>query len=214
MAEQQPGSNDDGGNKPGSGISLGFSIKGKARAKVAVHVAEKQEERQLVTAVTADGTIKTTGPAAGSSAGQKQFVVPALQNTYKAGVGKFVPSFVPESSTAAVTGNAEDKYERAEVGHAPQLTSFGLEVRRPKDPAAAAAGADEGTTAVAAAAANGGAGGSGAAVAGLVAAKQAGAGGRADEAAQLRADLETLPEEATVEVRAPLSAVCRCIISS
>lgn len=165
-------------------MSLGFSIKGKARAKVAVNTAKETEDRQLITAVTEDGRIQTEGPAAGSS--RKQYVVPALQNTYKTGVGKFVPSFVPEASSAAVKGNAEDKFERAEVGHAPTLTTFGLEVRRRQDSAAAGAGE---------AAANGAA--AAASDRPLVPVQNL---SRAEEAAQLKQDLEELPDEATVEV--------------
>jgi hypothetical protein len=184
MAEQQQGVSGDA-SKPG--ISLGsFSIKGKARAKVTVNAKQEQEDRQIITAVTEDGTIQTAGPAAGS--GSKQYVVPALKNTYKTGVGKFVPSFVPEASSAAVQGNAEDRFERAEVGHAPTLSTFGLEVRGPKRDAADAGGA-----------ANGAAAGAAAAAAGsdrpLVAVQS-----RAEEAAQLKDDLENLPDESTVEV--------------
>ena len=67
-------------------MSLGFSIKGKARAKVAVNTEQEQEHRQLITAVAEDGTIQTAGPAPGAG-GKQQYVVPALQNTYKTGVG-------------------------------------------------------------------------------------------------------------------------------
>jgi hypothetical protein len=185
MANQQQ---EASGDAPRPGISLGFSIKGKARAKVAVNAKQEQEDRQIITAVAEDGTIHTTGPASGS--GSKQYVVPAIKNTYKTGVGKFVPTFVPEASSAAVHGNAEDRFERAEVGHAPTLTTFGLEVRGPKH-AADAGGA--------AAAANGAAAGAAAAAAAsdrpLVAVQS-----RAEEAAQLKDDLENLPDESTVEV--------------
>lgn len=182
MSEQQQGGSEDAA-KPG--ISLGFSIKGKARAKVTVNAKQEQEHRQIITAVTEDGTIQTAEPASGS--GSKQYVVPALQNTYKTGVGKFVPSFVPEASSAAIKGNVEEKFERAEVGHAPTLTTFGLEVRGPKQNAGDAA----------AAAANGAAAGSAAASDRPLVPVQS----RADEAAQLKDDLENLPDEATVEVR-------------
>lgn len=195
MSEQQPGDSQDA---PKAGLSLGFSIKGKARAKVTVNAVKEQDDRQLITAVAADGTIQTAAPAEGPS--RRQYVVPALQNTYKTGVGKFVPSFVPESSTAAVTGNAEDRFERAEVGHAPTLTTFGLEVRRRKD-AAAAAGSGAEEAAGSSAAANGAAAGA-AAAAGPSASDRplVPVMTRAEEAAQLKQDLEELPDVATVEV--------------
>lgn len=169
---------------------LGFSIQGKARARVAVNTAKEAEDRQLITAVAEDGTIQTQGPAPGSCS--KQYVVPALKNTYKTGVGKFVPTFVPEASSAAVKGNAEDRFERAEVGHAPTLTTFGLEVRRRQDAAAAADAAGGGD-----AAANGAAAAAAPPPADrpLVPVLS-----RAEEAAQLKQDLEELPDEATVEV--------------
>lgn len=177
-----------GAAAPAAARGLGFSIQGKARARVAVNTAKEAEERQLITAVAEDGTIQTQGPASGSSS--KQYVVPALKNTYKTGVGKFVPTFVPEASSAAVKGNAEDRFERAEVGHAPTLTTFGLEVRRRQGAAADAAGGDD-------AAVNGAA---------AAAAPQPADRplvpvlSRAEEAAQLKQDLEELPDEATVEV--------------
>jgi len=201
MSEQQePGDSQDA---PKAGLSLGFSIKGKARAKVTVNAVKEQDDRQLITAVAADGTIQTAAPAEGSS--RRQYVVPALQNTYKTGVGKFVPSFVPESSTAAVTGNAEERFERAEVGHAPTLTTFGLEVRRRKDSAtaaAAAAGSGAEEAAGSSAAANGAAAGAAAAAGGPSASDRplVPVMSRAEEAAQLKQDLEELPDVATVEV--------------
>lgn len=177
-----------GAAAPAAARGLGFSIQGKARARVAVNTAKEAEERQLITAVAEDGTIQTQGPAPGSSS--KQYVVPALKNTYKTGVGKFVPTFVPEASSAAVKGNAEDRFERAEVGHAPTLTTFGLEVRRRQDAAAGAAGGGD-------AAANGAAAAAAPPPADrpLVPVLS-----RAEEAAQLKQDLEELPDEATVEV--------------
>lgn len=183
MSEQQGKGGPATGSK--AGVSLGFSIKGKARAKVTVNAEKEREDRQLITAVAEDGTIQTEGPAQGS--GSKQYVVPALQNTYKTGVGKFTPSFVPEPSTAAIKGNVEEKFERAEVGHAPTLTTFGLEVRRRKDPADAAAANGGGSSDAAAAAA------SDRPLVPVVS--------RADADAQLKEDLEQLPDEATVEVR-------------
>lgn len=181
----------------GGGLSLGFSIKGKARAKVAVNTEREREERQLITAVAEDGTIQTAGPAAGSG-GKKQYVVPALQNTYKTGggAGKFVPSFVPEASSAAIKGNAEDRFERAEVGHAPTLTTFGLEVRSRQPAAAAAGGAAAADGAAAAAAAGNGA------PPPLSDRPLVPVVSKADEAAQLKQDLQELPDVATVEVRA------------
>lgn len=165
----------DGGNK----AAIGFKIAGKARPKVAVNVEEKKEHRQLITGVSDSGVIAAIGP---SGTEQREYVIPKLQNTYKAGVGKFIPSFVPEASSAAVTGNAEDRYERAAAPDQPVLTSFGLEVRRRQAAPETANGA---------------------------------AGDRPlvpvstmDEAAQLKEDLEQLPEEATVEVSAPTTCSC------
>lgn len=198
MSEQQQGAGGPAGSSKPGGMSLGFSIKGKARAKVAVNTEKEQEQRQLITAVAEDGTIQTAEPAGGS--GRKQYVVPALQNTYKTGVGKFVPSFVPEASTAAIKGDAEERFERAEVGHAPTLTTFGLEVRRKKDPAGAeAAGAAAGAA---------GEGGSSGAAAPAAASDRplVPVVSRADEYAQLKEDLEQLPDEATVEVGAVCTA--------
>jgi hypothetical protein len=192
MAEQQQQGGDQAAAKPG--LSLGFSIKGKARAKVTVNAAKETEDRQLITAVAEDGSIQTEGPSVGF--GKKQYVVPALQNTYQTGVGKFVPSFVPEASSAAVKGNAEDKFERAEVGHAPTLTTFGLEVRGPKGAAAAAAGDVD-------VAANG------AAAAAVSDRPLVPVLSRAEEAAQLQKDLEELPDEATVEVS--IACCCSCV---
>jgi hypothetical protein len=174
-----------------AGLSLGFSIKGKARAKVTVNAEKDKEDRQLITAVAEDGTIQTEGPAQGS--GSRQYIVPALQNTYKTGVCKFTPSFVPEPSTAAIKGNVEEKFERAEVGHAPTLTTFGLEVRRRKDPADAAAANGGGSSNAAAAASD----------RPLVPVVS-----RADADAQLKDDLEQLPDEATVEVGGELGSTC------
>lgn len=188
MADQQQQDGDGAAAKPG--LSLGFSIKGKARAKVTVNAAKETEDRQLITAVAEDGTIHTEGPSAGS--GRKQYVVPALKNTYQTGVGKFVPSFVPEASSAAVKGNAEEKFERAEVGHAPTLTTFGLEVRGPKGSAAGAVAAGDGDAAA-----------NGAAVAAVSDRPLVPVLSRAEEAAQLQKDLEELPDEATVEVGFP-----------
>jgi hypothetical protein len=195
MAEQQQQDGDQAAAKPG--LSLGFSIKGKARAKVTVNAAKETEDRQLITAVAEDGTIQTEGPSAGSA--RKQYVVPALKNTYQTGVGKFVPSFVPEASSAAVKGNAEEKFERAEVGHAPTLTTFGLEVRGPKGAAAAAAG-------------DGDAAANGAAAAAVSDRPLVPVLSRAEEAAQLQTDLQELPDEASVEVRA--ACCCSCLSGS
>lgn len=148
---------------------FGFKIQGKARPKVAVNVEEKQEQRQLITGV-AGSQFQGEEPAQPG-----KHVIPALQNTYKTGVGKFVPSFVPESSITPVTGNAEDRYERAAAPDQPSITSYGLEVRQRQAPAADRDGQ----------AASG---------------PMVPANSRLDDAAQFKADLELLPEEANVEV--------------
>lgn len=152
--------------------TIGFRIAGKARPKVAVSVKAEEEHRQLVVGVSDNGILQT---AEATSEQQRQYVIPKLQNTYKAGVGKFVPSFVPESSAAAVTGTAEDRYERAVAPDQPAITSFGLEVRGPKE-AAQRTDTNENDRPLVPTSAK-------------------------DEAAQLKEDLEHLPEEATVDVR-------------
>lgn len=151
--------------------AVGFKIANKARPKVAVNIEERQDHRQLITGVSDSGVLQAAGPAVGH---KQEFVISKLQNTYKVGVGKFVPSFVPESTTAAVTGKAEDRYERAAAPDQPAITSFGLEVRKRK--------ADEQTANIPASETP------------LV------PGSRQQDVDQLREDLEQLPEEATVEV--------------
>eukprot|EP00879_Flechtneria_rotunda_P017586 GHRR01018436.1.p1 GENE.GHRR01018436.1~~GHRR01018436.1.p1 ORF type:complete len:168 (+),score=53.02 GHRR01018436.1:208-711(+) len=165
---------DNGDAKAG----FGFKIQGKARQKVQVNVQDKQEYKQLISGVEGN-VIQSTEP---SDSGKQQYVIPKLQNTFKAGVGKFIPSFVPEPTTAAVTGNSEDRFERAAAPDAPTMTHFGLEVRQHNS---------NGNAGAANGAANGIANGAGS-VPALAA--------HSDEAAQLKADLETLPEVATVEV--------------
>lgn len=172
-------------DEPGK-AAFGFKIQGKARAKVLVNADEKQDDRQLITGVTGS-VIQAAEP---SAAERKQYVIPKLENTYKTGVGKFVPTFVPESSTAAVTGSAEDRYERAAATDQPALTSYGLHLREPVATHSTKPGGAE--------AANGAAAGAAGAGAGAILAAR----GRVDEAQQLKADLEELPGEATVEVGA------------
>jgi hypothetical protein len=172
------------------GINLGFKIQGKARAKVAVNVKEQREDRQLITGV-AGSVIQAAEPSADE---KRQHVIPRLENTYKTGVGKFVPTFVPESSSAQITGKADDRYEKAAKPDVAALTSYGLQLRPPKGTQAAAAdgaATEDGTAADA--------------PAGPAAAAAAGSGPlvpvrRGDDAQQLKDDLEVLPDESTVEV--------------
>ncbi|KAF6253119.1 DExH-box splicing factor binding site-domain-containing protein [Scenedesmus sp. NREL 46B-D3] len=174
----------EGGEQQG-GLNLGFKIQGKTRTKVAVNVKEQREDRQLITGV-AGSVIQAAEPSAGE---RQQHVIPRLENTYKAGVGKFVPTFVPESSSAPITGKADDRYEKAAKPDVPGLTSYGLQLRQPKGSAAAAADGAVGEDGGAA----GGEGAAGAASGPLVPVR------RGDEAQQLKDDLEVLPDEASVE---------------
>jgi G patch domain/KOW motif-containing protein len=172
------------------GINLGFKIQGKARAKVAVNVREQRDDRQLITGV-AGSVIQAAEP---STDERRQHVIPRLENTYKTGVGKFVPTFVPESSSAPITGKADDRYEKAAKPDVPSLTSYGLQLRPPKGTQAAAAAGDAADE-----------GGASADAAGAAAAAAAGSGPlvpvrRGDEVQQLKDDLEVLPDEASVEV--------------
>jgi G patch domain/KOW motif-containing protein len=189
----------DDGEQPAQqgGLNLGFKIQGKARAKVAVNVKEQREDRQLITGV-AGSVIQAAEPSASE---WRQHVIPRLENTYKTGVGKFVPTFVPESSSAPITGKADDKYEKAAKPDVPGLASYGLQLRQPKDSQAAAAAAAGGAADDNGEAA-GAAGAAGAADA--AAARPMVPVRRGDEAQQLRDDLEALPDEASVEV----SSVC------
>jgi hypothetical protein len=175
------------------GLNLGFKIQGKARAKVAVNLKEQREDRQLITGV-AGSVIQAAEPCASE---RRQHVIPRLENTYKTGVGKFVPTFVPESSSAPITGKADDKYEKAAKPDVPGLTSYGLQLRQPKGSLQEAAAGSAADTAGDAAddAATGPADAAAAAAAGPMVPVR-----RGDEAQQLREDLEALPDEASVEV--------------
>ncbi|KAF8069698.1 gpkow [Scenedesmus sp. PABB004] len=183
---QRGGSSGAGGSSSSGGamadgdgkasLSLGFKISGKARPRVAVNAEPApRDDRQLITGVAAHGFVGAEPPPEERAAR----VIPALQNTYKAGVGKFVPTFVPESSAAAVTGHAEDRYERAAAPDAPAVTAYGLQLRDRREPR-------DGER-------DGGARGNGDAP--ILPAP----GGRGDEAAQLKADLEALPDAADLE---------------
>ena len=216
------------GGAAGGGAPLGFSLAGKAkRAKVAVQVQERAEERVLITGIEGS-RIRTAAPAA-QAAGPR--VIPAVANTYRAGVGRgggaggdgagggFVPSFVPPSSEDALKASNEDKFVAAPAddGTRPAVTKYGLQ-RMGGAAAAAAAAAQQqqqqqqqegrqGTDQPGASAGEATTSDAQAALppppprpAGFALPARAGAG-RGDSKAALMEELEALPEAADVEVR-------------
>ncbi len=135
-------------------MAFGFS-KTKQQRKVAVALQEKPEEkRQRITAFTSSGAVAAAGhedelPSA------KTYIVPKLENTFKAGVGNkpkgFVPTFRPPEHDAAVaSGEGIDRFEVAQHDTRPQVEGYGLEKRaRPAaeengSAGAAAGAADDG----------------------------------------------------------------------
>jgi hypothetical protein len=58
--------------------------------------------------------------------GKKTYVIAKIENTYKAGTGKFAPSFVPPAQDAPVAGEGEGKFEMA-APVAATVTSYGLQ---------------------------------------------------------------------------------------
>jgi hypothetical protein len=190
-------------------MSLSFNIASKAKAKVAVNVKEQEERRELITGV-AGSQIQT---AEADDDANKPRVIPKLENTYRTGRGKFVPTFVPEAQSITDLGKLDERFEAATGPTAPVITSYGLEVRGKGDTAAAAGAAAAGGGAApgsqqqppekppeAAAAAAGPSGkqpadGPPAAGSTIHAAKAA----RGDPAS-LKEELDTLPEENDLEV--------------
>lgn len=63
--------------------------------------------------------------------GKKTYVIAKIENTYKAGTGKFAPSFVPPAQDAPVAGEGEGKFEMA-APVAATVTSYGLQKVRSK----------------------------------------------------------------------------------
>jgi hypothetical protein len=151
---------EDGAPKPGGG--LGFSLAAKPkRAKVQVQVAERSEERQLITGI--EGTrIRAAAPEA-PAAGPR--VIPSIGNTYKAGVGRgaggsggagggaggggFVPSFVPPSSEDGLNASNTDKFVAAPAddGTKPVVKQYGLQRMGASARAGGGSGASDGAAA-------------------------------------------------------------------
>jgi hypothetical protein len=129
----------EGGSSGGASISFAFNkSKGAAARKVlAVNVREAPEERrQIITGF--QGSKAQTLPGAESEdeqQGKKVYIVPKLENTYKTGVGKFVPSFrPPDNDDAALANGTTDRFVAAEVDTRPAVTGYGLERRsRPSE---------------------------------------------------------------------------------
>jgi len=199
MAEPPPEQPSSGG-----GATLGFSLAAKPkRAKVQVQVAQREEERQLITGI--EGTrIRTAAPEA-QAAGPR--VIASLGNTYRAGVG-FVPSFKPPSSEDPLASSNQDRFVAAPQidTSKPVVAQYGL-VRMGAAAAADSGGggaadgsapAAEGEQQHAQGATNGDAE---AAAPSAAAARPAFAarGGRGDNKQQLMEELEALPEALDAE---------------
>lgn len=167
-------------------VAFGFTATTKKKQKVSINIEDKTEHRQLITGVEG-ARIQAAEPDQPTG---KQYVVPKLENTYRAGPKKFTPTFKPPSSDNQNIGSTDDKFEAAVLPLQSGITTYGLELRgRKAEEAAAAAAADQGGTG------NGHAAGGGEpnVVARLAADK---------EGQQLQEDLEALPEQATMEVNA------------
>lgn len=168
----------DGGGAGPSSLSFGFA-KSKKAQKVAVNIEEQGERRQLITAVEGS-RIRTAEDE--RQVEDKPLVIQKIENTYRAGPKKLVPSFVPLANDAPVAGSGADRFEAAAASTIPTITEYGLQKRdRP-----AGAGSD------AAAAAAAGLGESAAAVRRLAGAQQ--------EEDAYRRDMEALPDSAPTEV--------------
>jgi G patch domain and KOW motifs-containing protein len=124
----------DGGGG-GAQLKFGFA-KTVQQRKVAVQVAEKKDDKRLITGI--DGSvIKTLEPEPEQEA-KKVYIVPKLENTYRTGVGKkFTPTFKPPANDAPIGGEGEDRFVAATEDSRPVITQYGLEER------ARPAGADE-----------------------------------------------------------------------
>ncbi|KAI8469970.1 MAG: DExH-box splicing factor binding site-domain-containing protein [Monoraphidium minutum] len=188
--------------KPAGGGGLGFSLAAKPRrGKVSVQVAERSEERQLITGI--EGSRITAAEPEGPAAGPR--VIPGMGNTYRAGVGRvgggggggaggstFVPSFVPPASDDALKGSNEERFVAAPAndGTKAEVKHYGLQRMGGREAVAAAAvppqeqqgdGGGEGGSGAAAG------GGGGEAAEGGAAAEPAPGGGRDGAGAPLRA---------------------------
>jgi hypothetical protein len=145
---------------------------GKARAAVTVNVKEADDKKQLITGM--EGS--KIRPLHEEATERKQHVIPGMQNTYRVGKGKFTPSFVPPSTDTQIQGSIDDKFEAAAAPDQPLIKQYGLEVRK------GAAGSNP--------------------VKEQAAAAPIAFSAIDRDAQQLREDLETLPEEADLEVKA------------
>lgn len=124
----------------GAQLKFGFS-KTVQQRKVAVQVAEKKDEKRLITGIEGS-VIKTLEPDP-EQEGKKIYVVPKLENSYRTGFGKkFTPSFKPPANDAPIAGEGEDRFVAAAEDTRPTITQYGLEQRArpggaPEEPAAA-----------------------------------------------------------------------------
>ncbi|GFR50756.1 hypothetical protein Agub_g13023 [Astrephomene gubernaculifera] len=126
--------------------SLAFTFqKKKTVQKVAVNVEERKNTGQLITGFDGDKVQVVGGDAAVTD---KSFVIPKLENTFKAGVGpkKFTPTFKPPSGDVVNVGAGEDRFVQA-ASTVPVITEYGLQLREAKPDDRPAGGAGGGTTA-------------------------------------------------------------------
>ncbi|GAX84888.1 hypothetical protein CEUSTIGMA_g12309.t1 [Chlamydomonas eustigma] len=113
-------------SKKSSNQKLGITIAEDGPAVVELSALEKGGVFRTIDGKDADEVGK---------AGKRQYVIPKIENTYKAGSSKkFAPTFVPPASDAPIGGEGTDKFEQATVStepSGPQL--YGLQHIQRKD---------------------------------------------------------------------------------
>ena len=167
--------------------SVAFGFKRTAKTtNVGINVLDEGPTKVALSAVERGGVFRTVDgqdAAAVIQPPKSQKVIPMQANTYKAGGGKFAPSFVPPASDAPVGGQTgEDKFEMAApaVATSSEPQTYGLQrVKRKAEGAAEEGGGER-------------AGLGGSITERLTAAKE-------EQAYQQQ--VEELPEMATIEVR-------------